>query len=180
MTLQEVVDKIKMLASQAGVSDSPYLDTTMLSELVLPRCASVIAKNVTKDTHQVQALRRDFTVSFTSGVGTLPEAVKDEYAETGFIPTTESVYAKQWYQYNSGFTSVFPRWTIRNRNIYYTGANGSPGSYTGNITFNFVALPVFPSSASSTVDIKDNILEQIITMAANVVANKIPLPEADY
>lgn len=68
---------------------------------------------------------------------------------------------------------------------------GGPGSFTiipkhalsrftGNITINSVTIPTLPSAIGDTVVIKDNLLEEAITLAANFVAGKTKMPGLDY
>lgn len=180
MILSELIERIKQVA--IGVAQSPLdprlLDNEVLIELILPRVFSIIAQNVAKDPNNLNALRKDHTISFTLGVGTLPETIKEEYADS--IVFTDSVeemasYVPQYPDYALAPTSNFtPMFTVRNRQLYYQPANGSPGTFTGSRTINAVTLPSLPALVSDTVVLKDNLIEEVISFAAALITGKIP------
>jgi len=184
MTLEELVIKIKTIASQNGVAESsPLLDSDTLIELVLPRVLDVVASDVCKDAQQIQNLRANHTITFTSGVGTLPTTIKEEFIESmyayGEFSNTNTglttSYKRDLMDYGLGGSSLVATFSIQNGNIYYRAAGGTTTAFTGDIVFNAVTLPTLPSASGSTVSIKANILEQVVALAVAIITGEVPL-----
>lgn len=184
MTLEELVIKIKAIASQNGVAESsPLLDSDTLIELILPRVIDVVASDVCKDAQQLQNLRANHTITFTSGVGTLPTTIKEEFIESMYSYGTASntnvglttSYKRDLIDYGLGGSSLTSTFSVQNGNIYYRAAGGTATAFTGDIVFNAVTLPTLPSASGSTVSIKANILEQVVALTVAIITSEVPL-----
>ncbi len=185
MTLEELVIKIKAIASQNGVAaeNSPLLDSDTLIELVLPRVIDVVTMDVCKDAQQLQALRANHTISFTSGVGTLPATIKEEFIESmysyGSASNTNAgittSYKRDLIDYGLGGNTLVNTFSVQNGNIYYRAAGGTATAFTGDLVWNAVTLPTLPSASGMTVSLKANILEQVIALTVAIITGEVPL-----
>lgn len=188
MILSEVIERIRQEAT--GMSSQPIsdrlLDSEVLIELILPRCIEIVATDATKDPYQMDALRQDHVLSVVSGVVSLPESIKEEYVEalnvtsisTGSFQEPAS-YRRSWVDYTLIKDSIGPVFTIRNRKMYYRPSNTTHGSFSGAVGINAITLPTL-TSIGAEVSMKDNLLEKVITLAAQVVAGTIVLPGLDF
>lgn len=183
MTLEELVIKIKAIATQNGGGNPAMLDTDTLVELILPRVTDVVVADVCKDAQQLQNLRANHTISFTSGVGTLPTTIKEEFIESMYsygaasntnVGLTTS-YKRDLIDYGLGGSSLVATFSVQNGNIYYRAAGGTATAFTGSLIWNAVTLPTLPAASGDTVVIKANILEQVIALTVAVITGEVPL-----
>lgn len=108
-----------------GNNDPHLLDSEVIIEILLPRVFSVVTQNVVKDPNNLNALRKDHTVAFTAGVGTLPESIKEEYVESLYFPIFPyASYIPRYEEYSQLSQSVnIDYFTIQNRQIYFLPAS---------------------------------------------------------
>lgn len=280
MILSEMIERIRFEAANLsnGPLDYRIANSEALIEIILPRVFAIITQNAVKNPDYLNALRRDHSITFTNGVGTLPETIKEEYAnsiyfkefpEVSYQPTytdfysstrpplvgifhlgsnsvldttsgrniffippvtltgttltfnsltiasneitiaTHGLYDGQAIamSFNPGIitgltdgqtvyviktgTNTFKVATTRNNALSRVNAlisNGGAGTidvnyvgqFTGTLTINAVTIPTLPATMSTAVALKDTLLEETITLAANIVAGKIKIPGLDY
>lgn len=178
MTFAETVEKIRQLAIQSGGEPavSPLLDSGVISELLLPRVVDYVTMDIVKSPYQLQALRQQHSLSFSAGLATLPVTIKEEYADSwAWVSKPNTSYKREWFDYSALTPIMFPFCTVRGGNVYFRDPGEDVVTHSGMENLTAVTFPSLPSSASGTVDIKANILEQIITMCAAIVKGEIPL-----
>lgn len=193
MTLGEALERIRTEAAalNSGQMSDSMQDPSILIEVILPRCFELVARDAAKDPRHLNSLRKNHTISFTSGVGTLPESVKEEWAESIVFNTINSAsdyqpgittsYKKTFTDYALSSGNTYAAcFTVIGRQIHYRAANTNPGNFTGNITVSAVTLPTVPASLATAIDIKDDLLEKVLTLASHVVANKVSLTSTDF
>lgn len=174
MTLDELVRTIRQIASVAA-PDSPLLNSQVLIELVLPRVLHKVAQDAIKDDNQLNALRSDFTLSIVSGVVSCPSTLKEEHAESiVFTSAPTTSYEPTAFDYSNG-SDLFDSFHIASGNIYYRQAGLSAATYTGTKTINAIALPSLPAASTDTVQVKDNILQQVIATTVSLIKGEIPM-----
>lgn len=177
MTLQELISRIKIVATQNATQPvaSPLLDSQVLIEIVLPRVFAVILQAFAKDSDKLASLETTHTVSITNGIGTLPANVPEEYASNMYITEAPTAsYKANYFDYKTG-VAYCPRFTVQNKKLYFRTEGQDDNDYTGNITLNAVTIPVLPTLIGDTVEIKDNVLEQVIAFTAGLIRGEIPL-----
>lgn len=155
MTLNEVIERIRLLASNigGGIPDARLLSTEVISEILLPRVFEIVTQNAVKDPDNLNSLRKDHTIAVANGVGTLPESIKEEFASSIFISDVSgtNISTKYWdsyapqYQdyYNDSLNSLVGQFTVRNRQFYYYPSGRFSTKTTGSsalISLN--AIPV--------------------------------------
>lgn len=178
MTLAEYVEKIRQEAIGIGLdpASSPLLDSTTLIELISPRVIDLVVANIVKDRHQIQELRADSSQVFASGTSTVPTTVKEEYLEAAYIVEDDAASLEhQWWDYVNNGHDLFGSWYASGNTLFYRAGGQAAGVFAGTLTFNFITTPALPASSGSTVNIKSNILEQIITTVVAVLRGEIPL-----
>jgi hypothetical protein len=174
MTLSELIERIRQIGIAAN-PESPLLNTTVLVELILPRVLNKVAAEVVRDEYQLNALRQDHVLSVSSGVVSCPSVIKEEYADSIVFPSSPlTSFQPTRTDYAQG-SDLFDTFFVANQKIYFRQAGESVAGYTSAITVNAITLPVLPTLASDTVDIKANILEQVITYTAALIRGELPL-----
>lgn len=174
MTLTELIERIKVVAYETGdLIDERLASKEMLIEIILPKIMQEIGKKAVSKPASLASLKKNHTISLTAGVGTLPAGVYEKYAEamiikSGYFSQYASYY-REYVDYLNDFESMFPRFTVEDGNIYYSGQD------TGNITLSAITMPVLPATAGATVDLDDFWLEQLIPFTAGVIRGEIPL-----
>lgn len=173
MTLDELVERIRQVA---GVNlESPLLNTTMLIEIVLPRVMQKVTADAVRDENQLNALRADHTLSIVSGVVSCPATIKEEYADSiVFLSAPVTSYKTDALDFSNG-SSLFDSFRVDSGNIHYRQAGLSAGIFSGTKTINAVTLPVLPTLSSDTVNLKDNLLQEVIAVTASLIKGEIPL-----
>lgn len=180
MILSELIERIKVVAT--GLSRSPLdprlLDSEVLIEVILPRVFEIVAQNAAKDGDNLNALKKDHSITFASGVGTLPEAIKEEFTDSISFPTIYYVSYEPRYEdfVLDSASDLIGTFTIHNRQIYYRPAGAAFGAFNGSVTVNAVTLPTLPTLISDTVVLKDSLLEEVISLASSVINGTTPLP----
>ncbi len=186
MTREELVIKIQAMAIQAGANAqaSPLIDRTTLVELLLPRVIDVVTMDACKDQQQLQALRATHSIDITAGIGDFPTTIKKEFVETTYVFDSSiaglksgdfASYKRDLIDYGQGGSSVVASFSVQGDTIYYREAATGVADFTGAININAVTFPSLPASAGGTVDIQDNLLEQIIAMSVGLITEQIPL-----
>ena len=181
MTLLELIKRIQFEANNLPNANPSLTEKSVLIEILLPRVMSVVASNATKDENQLAALRQDHVLTFASGVATLPESIKEEFAPTIYVVNatagafSNASYKKQFIDYATGTNNVCAKFTVQNRQMLYRNGGQPSGTFAGNLTINAITLPTLPSAISDTVVLKDNLLEQVITTTVAVITGQISL-----
>ncbi len=174
MTLLELVTTIQQIAI-AGNIESPLVNTTMLTELVLPRVIQKVVSDAARDENQLNALRADHTLSITSGVVSCPSTIKEEYAESRvFLSAPLTSYQPTAFDFSNG-SSLFDTFRVDSGNIHYRQAGLSAGIFTGVKTVNAITLPTLPALSSDTVNLKDNLLQEVIAVTVSLIKGEIPM-----
>jgi hypothetical protein len=173
MTLDELIERIRQVAG-ANV-ESPLLNTTMLIEIVLPRVMQKVAADAVRDDNQLNALRADHTLSIVSGVVSCPATIKEEYAESiVFLSAPATSYKTDAFDFSNG-SSLFDAFRVDSGNIHFRQAGLSAGIFTGTKTINAITLPALPTLSTDTVNLKDNLLQEVIAVTASLIKGEIPL-----
>ena len=174
MTLSEVIERIRQVAG--ANQESPLLNTTMLTEIVLPRVIQKVVHDAVRDENQLNALRQDHTLSIVSGVVSCPSTIKEEYAESiVFLSAPTTSYQPTALDFSQG-SSLFDTFRVDSLNIHYRQAGASAGVFTGVKTINAITYPDINSKgATDEVPLKDNLLQQVIAVTASLIKGEIPL-----
>lgn len=181
MTLEEVIERIKQEAIHLGASPEQVkklLDSELIVELILPKICQEVTKASVKDELKLNALRSDHSVDITAGAGPLPVDVEEDYAEHAYLTTQPMAsYVRQPFDYFNNGHSVIPTFYIGDGNLYYRDGGASATAYTGRVTLNAVTTPTLPATLGTAWTVNASVLEDIIFMAANLVADRIPLSQ---
>lgn len=183
MTLNEVINRIQLVVSQTKQepANSAFLDTSVLTEVLLPRVFTFVVANAVKDENQLSALRQNHTLTFTDGVATLPETIKEKYADSIYVVDADSgsfsnaSYKRHFLDYATGTNNFCAKFTVQNRQVLYRNGGQPSGAFAGSLTINAITLPTLPSTVSTAVDLKDHLLEEVISICASVIQGQIPL-----
>jgi hypothetical protein len=174
MTLEQLVETIRQIGIAAN-PESPLLNSNVLIELVLPRVLNKLVSDAVKDEYQLNALRTSHTLSITSGVVSCPATIKEEYADSiSFTSAPTTSYKPTELDFSNG-SSLFDSFYVAKGNIYYREAGTSAQAFTGVRAVNAITLPVMPTLSSDTVNLKANLLEQVIAFTASLIRGEIPL-----
>lgn len=174
MTLAELAERIRQTAI-AGNIESPLLNTTVLIEIVLPRVIQRVVSDAVKDENQLNALRANHTLSIVSGVVSCPSTIKEEYVESiVFTSAPSTSYSPDAFDFSNG-SSLFDKFRVDSGSIHYREAGENAGSFSGTRQINAITLPVLPTLSSDEVVLKDNLLQEVLTVAASLIKGEIPL-----
>lgn len=173
MTLETLIESIRQIAG--ANQESPLLNTAMLTELVLPRVMQKVVADAVKDENQLNALRANHTLSIVSGVVSCPSTIKEEYAESiVFTSAPSTSFEPTQFDFSNG-SSLFDTFTIDSGNIYFRQAATGQRAYTGVKTINAITLPTLPTLSSDTVNLKENLLQEVIAITASLIRGETPL-----
>jgi hypothetical protein len=179
MTLAELVEKIRQIGIAAN-PESPLLNSTVLIELILPRVLNKLVSDVVKDELQLNTLRASHTLSITSGVVSCPMTIKEEYSDSiVFTSAPTTSYKPTPLDFSNGH-DLFDSYRVGEGNIYFRQAATGERAYTGVKVINAITLPTLPATDSDSVrlaslDLKDNLIEQVITYTVSLIKGEIPL-----
>jgi hypothetical protein len=181
MTLQELINRVKVVALETAMPDARplLLNDDVLIEVLLPRCMDHIAAKIALTPDGLDALRGEVVVTFVDGVAELPVTVKEEHVETMAIledPFASYVPTFSEFQILSEPTSYdVSKFTIRSGRIYYNQLMNPPLDFSGNRTLICVLRPALPALIGSIVAMRPQLLEQLITFTATVINGSVPL-----
>jgi hypothetical protein len=185
VTLNELIARVKVIAtdSAGGEVSQEMLNTDVLIELILPRCLDVVVERAARTPDGVQPLRGEVVVAFVSGVGTLPNTIKEEHVETVvFKEDPATSYVPTWHEFElhplPGDPPLdYSRFTVKGGQILYHQFDRTKYTFTGNRTIIALLRPALPTLIGDPVVIRDQILEQVIMLAASVVSGQTPVKE---
>jgi hypothetical protein len=180
MTLEELVERIRQIGIAAN-PESPLLNSKVLIELVLPRVLNKLVSDAARDEYQLNALRADHSLAIASGVVSCPMTIKEEYADSIVFTSAPTTSYKPTHLDFSNGSTLFDSYRVGEGQIYYRQAATGAKAFTGTKTINAVTLPVLPALSSGDIDVgttlnlKDDLIEQIITYTASLIKGEIPL-----
>lgn len=185
MTLKELVNRIKVVAKRTAAGQiRPLLtDTSVLIELILPRCLDAVTEAIARTPDGLNSLRSGIAIAFVSGVGTLPSSIKEEHLELlTFTDDLTCSWVPSWMEFMThpspnAVPMDYSRYTVKDGLIYYHQRGGVKGTFNGNRTVLAISRLVLPTLESDQVTIKDYHLNQLIAYAASVVNGQTPLTE---
>lgn len=184
MNLLELIERVKTEARELSPDpNKKHLDDGIIAELVLPRALDLVVIDLVKDTDGLNALRADHTITFTAGVGTLPSTVKEEYVNSIYFKDSLDEMWRNFVSYEpryedfilSGPRTIVDTFTVANGNIYYCETSSKFGDFSGQLVINAITTPTIPTVTTDTVNLKSNILNKLIAVAASIVNRGIPL-----
>jgi hypothetical protein len=169
LTLADLVETIRQLGGESA------LNTTVFIELALPRVLHKVAEDASRDENQLNALRSNHTLSVASGVVSCPGAIKEEHVESiVFLSAPTTSYSPSALDYSYG-SDLFDTFRVDSGSIHYREAGEDAGTFTGVKTINAITLPSLPAASTDAVNLKDNILQKVITTTASLIKGEIPL-----
>lgn len=165
-TLQELIDRATDIA--AGSIDGPMQDASMLAQSLLPEIFHDLAARAAADPYLRTVYRRTLSVAITAGVGNLPDEAFTAYACAADVLDANGDYAS-WLRYDNFVRTPDIRLAHfalkQGTELHYSPVGG--GSYTGNISVTIPCAPVLPATATATVVVPDEVLDDIIRELAN-------------
>lgn len=183
MTLKELIARIKIAATQTGVVDeaSPFLDSEMLIEVILPRALQIIVEEAMKDSFKINALHREFEILIFAGFGNLPAELDESFAYTFEITPQDGVsprgasYIAQYEDYYNRSNSLVSTFYVGGGLIHFRPAGATVTDYSDGIVVNAVAVPKVPDLLADTVVMDAELIEKLIAFTAAVIRGEIPL-----
>lgn len=182
MILGELIEIIRQQST--GVSpENKLLRSEIIIELILPRVLHLLVDDIAKDDQDLQTLRQNHSLTFSSGEDDLPSNIKEEYSDSIYFVNNSGVpdsYVKTWYDFTANGSPLVATFYVGNKKIYYREAGANAGIYNGSKTINAITFPTIPSAIGDTVNIKDNLLQKLITETAKVIRGERQIGGLDY
>lgn len=182
LTLQQMIDSAISIASR-GVD--PSAATSLAAEMVAEDLVSTVfqqvGQTVASDPARRSLLRRTKIVAFTAGSAALTGDVLTQYlCESMLYDTTalSAVYSwiPQWEEFIRQTDQRDGYYCVNENTIAVVqpnvGYNASTG-LTGNLSLVVPCSPTVPASAGATVDIRDELIDDLVMGLADALANPI-------
>jgi hypothetical protein len=174
-----------MYQAQRGSDAAQFanLDTQGIAETLIPTIFQQAGEEAARDERKRSILRRSKTVTLTNGLGTLSDDVLTMYLEDStYLDSSDLTKRYSWVREWSDFidpTLADPPYSNLG---YYSIQNGvaiaqrEPGALydpssgeTGSRTLNIPCVPEIPASATSTVDVPDEIISDILVIGSELL-----------
>lgn len=175
MTLLELANRIYLTAQVGAAPDNPLLNTKAIIEILLPKVFYKVVSEAVSDENELNGLRSSHTLSISSGVVSCPVTIKEEYSESiVFTSAPTTSYQPTEFDYAQG-DSLFDTFYVGAGQIKFREAGASAVAFTGTKNITAVTLPTLPTLSSDTVNIKEHLLQRIVTLGASVIKGEVPL-----
>lgn len=182
MTLIELINRIKLVAQRtaSGPIRPLLLNTTALTEVILPRCMDELTEKWSQTPDGLNFLRVQQTVTFVNGEAALPSNIKEQAAETiSLVDDPSASLVPSWMEFQldpaAGNPVDYGRFHIKNKKIYYHARNAAKNTFNGNLDILVITRLSLPNLEGDQVVATDAALQQLITFTAAVVNGMVPL-----
>lgn len=159
------------------------LNTSVIAEVLLPRCLEVVTERVSKTPDGLTALRGEATASFTDGVANLPATLKAEYVDMmTFKDDPACSYVPSWHEFQlhpepGEVPMDYSRFHINNNQIHYHRYDEVKNGYTGDAVIIGILKAALPSSGAGEVTLSDSVVQKLVVMTAAVINGQVGLRE---
>ena len=184
MNYQTLIDLALQQALAGGDQlKSALLDADMTMESFVTNVFQNVALKFAADEEGRSLLRRTHSITLTNGVGIVPDEVLTQCKWGASIADPDDVtvaqlqsfvpYWSDFVQPRSGLQADIPWWTIKGDDDFHyleAGEDYDPADgFNGPIELTIATVPTVPASATDTVDVPSEVLNDLITGLANAI-----------
>lgn len=188
MTYLEVIYRTVAQAQRGSqMAQFANIDTQSICEAMMPSIFQQAGEAAAGNERKRSLLKRDKTITVTNGAATIPDDALTAYLEdsTFYDPSDLSKtysWIRNWNDFinpslanqpfvNYGYYSVSGGVTLGQRE---PGEVWSPSSgFTGSMTLNIPCVPVIPATATTTLAVVDEVLNDIIDIGAAALRGEV-------
>jgi hypothetical protein len=172
MTLTEFIDFCTLQASAGLAPDAAatLIDAEDIIESLLPSVFQKVGVEAAKNEETRSILRREKTITFTSGTGVLTDDVLTQYKEDSTLfdndnPTTEYSLCQTMTMF-AGLKDTREGYYLMNGQtikVIQPGASFDPASgLTGDLKLTIPCVPEVPATADTELDVPSEILNDLL------------------
>lgn len=160
------------------------LDTWFpIVEALCPTIFQQVGEDCAGDERKRSLLKKSITVVMANGVATLDDEVLTAYLEDStYLDSSALAKSYSWVRnwgdfidpnldFRLGYYSIKQGVTLNQRepNTLYDPTSG----FTGNMLLNIPCVPVVPTSASATIDVIDEVLNDLLDVGSSMLRGEM-------
>jgi len=160
---KQIMQRAFRLANTLGTDGhaSAIIDNRVAIEDLFPIALRAAFAELAKDVSQLASLKRTHTISITSGVGTLPDTVMNEYLDNSSAWTTANsdlvTYQERYLDFLRPTYPQYGAYTTKGSQFLFREPDADYGAFTGS-----VYLSDIPSTITDAIDVSTNVAELTI------------------
>ena len=155
---------------------SPVVDNGVVAEDLFYSALRRAVAESAKNPSDAQAMRRDHTVTITNGVGTMPDAVLDDFLSSSSIYSTtdttiaeNSSYCPRYVDYLRPVHSQLGYYAVQGSSLLYREPAGNAGEWDGDLHLVAISTPAIPATITDPITISTELAELTITILASML-----------
>lgn len=179
---KQLVDRALRVANLTATDPnvSAVIDNRVVLEDLLYTAMKQAVIEASQNPAEVGSLKRDFTVTITSGVGTLPDDSLDEFLDDSNIYSTTdddisqlTSFQPRYLDYIRPTHSQLGYYTVQGTSLLFKEPGGDAGDFTGDIHFVCTSMPDLSGAFTAAITIPTPTAERTIVRLAELLKGAV-------